>query len=822
MTRRMGYCRIISMLLLIISTKGIYALQSFTCENTLNKNGELGAFSKNQHVIKNKGRDLSTFYIETENSKKFFNKGSWYWSDESTGLKRINLIELSNKLKLKDPNFQIRYNHKSLQRLEVSPILKNSKNSFFPNITIELLNNNLFAHKSETLPKSLKAINSSNYYIEYSEKFLIPTRIIYVLNSAFINESLMCQKVADRKLNIPALRNYVDLTNSPKDWPKELDALKDSIAVLIIESILKKKNDISIIEKFSDYLNRDNLYEVLLDRSLNLENHSKSVLESIISSFNFSGAKEEKGNLAYVDQVSIDEVSLANMDIDHSKLADDKDSIKINKYINKKVLTQVELTKINETNQFFFYFKSMDFDKLIKVGPFNFKSIYWQKSKKNISSCTQRVKRHLSEYERKSFVFKRNNFSELQVDKILFERDNRRFPLEEFIITNNCRGAGNFEFEWPGIIKSNFHVPVSVVNSILDQTPYYTEERMSKFYDQGKLISNFGFNLKDFTVSLWSNFKEDEYSWKSIGSFSKATDNCSIEKIKNDYLDKEVNFKEVKFKYDLGRIEYDQFPSETRKKSGYNSFKTPIIYVKTPCNDKELKKLGPPKHFFPPKPHYLSNSLKYWEKKTCSIVPINFFYYEDLIKYQVHLSKFEVDGVYVGQNRKSSPVETTEYDQALLKNEKYRVKYDFSNVYSFTKANIAKSEKDDKLTINLTSKDFNLIIGNISISELRSKIQREKFQSTLRPWQTDNVKGVYKLVGIEPFDLSSYYKDSPIDKHSTFSLFYNSNGEVLNQHDTNIGIEQWFLRVQNGKLVLDLISHERITPVARIILDYKI
>lgn len=818
----MGYYCIFKVLYLLTLSQGIYALQSFTCENTLNKNGELGAFSRNQHIIKDKGRDLSTFYIESDKTKKFFKNGSWYWSDEENNLKRINLINLSKKFKLRFPNLQVRYNHKSLQRLEVSPIMKDMENSFFPKIRIELLNKNLFAHKNETLPKSLKAINSSNYYIEYSEKFLIPTRIIYKLNSAFINESLMCQKVADRKVKLSDLGKHVDLTDSPQSWPKELDALKDSIALLLIDSILKKRNDLSIIKKFSNYLNRENFYEVLLDKSLDLEFYSQDKIENIIKSLSLSVSEKEKGNLAYVDLVNKDEISLANMAIDHTKLADDKDSIKINKYINKKVLTQVELTKNKDANEFFFYFKSQDFEKLIKVGPFNFESIYWQKSLKNISSCTQRVKRHLSEYERKSFVFKRNNYSNLKLDKILFERANRRFPLEEFIITNNCRGAGNFEFEWPGIIKSNFHVPISVVNSILDQTPYYTEERMSKFYDKGEFISNFGFNILDFAVTTWSKFNEDEYSWKSIGSFSKASDNCSINDIKSDYLPKELDFKDVKFRYDMGRIEYDQFPSETRKKSGYNSFNTPIIYVKTPCNDQELKKLGPPKHFFPPKPYYLSNSQKYWEKKTCSIVPINFFYYEDLIKYQVHLSKFEVDGVYVGQNRKSSPVETTHYDQSLLKNDKNRVKYDFTKVYSFTDAKVSKDETNNKLTINLTSKKFNLLIGNISITDLRNKTQREKFQSTLRPWQTDNVRGVYKLIGIEPFDLSAHYKNSPIAKDSTFSLFYNSDGELLNQHDTNIGIEQWFLRVQNEKLVLDLISHERITPVARIILDYKI
>ena len=152
---------------------------------------------------------------------------------------------------------------------------------------------------------------------------------------------------------------------------------------------------------------------------------------------------------------------------------------------------------------------------------------------------------------------------------------------------------------------------------------------------------------------------------------------------------------------------------------------------------------------------------------------------------------------------------------SLLKNEKARVKYDFRSAYSFKKLEFAKS--GERLHIKLSGdRDTNLYIGNIDLRKLKEKSSKEVFTSKFRPWATDKVKGIYKLIGINTFELSSYYKDSPKSDVETFAIFHNDQGTILNHHLPSLGIEQWFLRMNGNELILDLISHERITPVARI------
>ena len=82
-----------------------------------------------------------------------------------------------------------------------------------------------------------------------------------------------------------------------------------------------------------------------------------------------------------------------------------------------------------------------------------------------------------------------------------------------------------------------------------------------------------------------------------------------------------------------------------------------------------------------------------------------------------------------------------------------------------------------------------------------------------------NVDGVSSLFGINPQPLVSNYADtfdpdvvdySPVP----FALMYDDRGKILNHHLPKYGIEQWYARKRGCKLVIDLISHERILPLA--------
>lgn len=814
-----GTALIIIYLALLSSSLAALEMEAHQCENSLSKNGNISTFATKQIIFKNAGSIISTYYIDASHTTTFFNNGSWNWDNQKGNKGFINLKNLSKHLQIKDPSILLRYNHKVLDHLEVSPIFKSIKNNHFPKAEIELANSDLYIHRNITLPKSLRVIMSSNYYLEHSEKYQIPTRIRYNLKSAFIQESLMCQRDLDIKFNHSLRNNSNNLTLKPQSWPSPLRPLKESIHQLLIERYLFDKTDITVFEKYKDYLVDIHLSKILKNIKRKFNNINKSRLNELVEKYN--GNNEAfKGTLNYVNSISRSEEVLTTTLIDNSDYADNKNAFIITDFLDTSIVEKVVLTK-DKKDFVSFYFTSKKYAKKIKIGPIDIKTLYRKKTNKPLSSCSEKIRTHLSEYERKSFIFRRSDKEHVDLDTIAYERRYRQYPLNEFVLTNNCRGTGNFEFEWPGIVKGHFHIPVKVINSIFDMTDFHTEDRMTKANYDNSLVSDFGFNIKDIAVTLWSKYKEKDYQWKSLGSFDKAAKSCNIKTIEEDLELSKSNFKEVTFKYDMGRIEYDQFPTETRKKAGYNSIKTPISYVKTPCNDEEnLQK--PPKHFYPPKPFFTTNSKKYWHKKTCSIVPINFFYYKDLLDYKVHLSKFEIDGVYVGSNWTSSPVDTSDHDQALLKNDKNRMPYDFKKVYTFKKVSVLKDDKSNTLSIKLGSDDLNFMIANLEISQLKSEKDNKTFVSDLRPWATDNVQGVKKLVGITPFDLGNVYTRNPASKKGTFSLFFNKNGEIQNQHSRDIGIEQWILRATNDGLILDLISHERIVPVARIIIDYKL
>jgi hypothetical protein len=804
---------------LIFFNSHVFGAEGYICENTITKNGMLDAFSKDQFIQKPVGQDINWIQIFNNSSESGLNKNTWYLINN--GKKRsVNLNKLSRYLKFSNPKLLLRYNHKNLRELEISPILLEQKNSIYPKAQIELINPNLPVHRTWRLPKNTRAITNADYYIEYSEKYFFPTRVINHIKSAFVQNTLSCKRVFDktRKSSFKKSRAK-DITLLPQSWPSSLNLLKESIHLELVNKFLNDQISKKDLNKYEAFLKTINLTRVLKNNYIqpSLITQTKlNELSSIIKS------KTSIGNLTYISKEQINEDAIiADIKIDNSKLSSEKNSFNVEDYINKKIIEGVYITHNRVSKKISFNFYSSKYEKIIKVGPLFMTDIYWKNSETRLSACSMNLMKHLSEYERKSFIFKRSQNETPNLSNILYEKENSKLPLDTFIITNNCRGPGNIEFEWPGIIKAYFHIPLRTMKKLVNLERAYVEDRMTKFYSGEKLFTVGQSSIKDYFVAMWSKYFEEEYQWKSLGSFEKVSTQCSSKILEKDLLPKMKSPTEHNITYDMGRIEYDQFPTETRRKSGYNNIKTPLVYVKTPCNDEEASK-APPKHFYPPKPYYTTNSLKYWQKKTCSIVPINFFHYKDLLDYEVHLSKFEVDGVYVGDNREDSPTETTDFDQVLLKNDKVRVPYNFERVYSFEKSSISKSQDGKFFNLSLKSKDLNFIIANISIDKLKRKSSSEKFSSEFRPWATDNVKGIYKLVGIRPFDLSNEFKGTTVTTDNLYSIFYDNQNKVLNHHDTDIGVEQWFLRYHDEEIILDLISHERITPVARIKISYKL
>lgn len=826
MSLNVGTAMLLLTLTLILSTNTRGEIH-FLCENTQVKNGIINSFDTNQLVSISTPGQFKEFLSQDRNSVYRYTNGIWSWNEGEESYS-INLKQLKRDLGLTKFSYKLRYlTEDNLSKLEFSPILisqdKTSKS--FPYISVETIDPRLPVHRTWRLPKSIRGITSANYYIEYNSKYSLLTRIIQSLNSAFLKNTISCKRVEE---NLPQKREIlspINLTNSPKRWPNSLTPLKESIQQILVDSFLSDKIGSKEIIKHKDFFIDIHLSKRLIHTSVKLEKIDKKKRNEKISKLKtilkrqLSEPHESRVQRLFSKSKRKGE-EVFTTPIDTSKYADTRDAFKPNKYLDMTILSKVTLNK--KDSNYYLYFSNDRDNAEIEVGPFKFEALYWKNFKSKLSQCTDTTMKHLNEYERKSFVFTRSNSLPINDELIMYEREYKKYPLNEIIITNNCRGPGNIEFEWPGIMKTYFQLPITVMNTIYrDMTKSKgsffdlgVESRVSAFYENLYDNLNYSPGIKNKVISLWSKYFEDDYRWYAVNDFDKATNNCSIKNIENDLIKESITFKELKFKYEMGRIEYDQFPVETRLKSGYNRIKTPRVYVKTPCNSTQAK-IKPPKHFYPPKPLYDMNSLEYWKKETCSIVPINFFHYKDLLDYQVHLSMFEVDGIYTGHNWESSLQETNEHDLALLKNDKVRLKFNFENAYSFKKLEIAKNK--DTLNIKLSGdKDFNLYLGNIDLNKLLSRSKKKVFKSRFRPWATDKVKGIYKLIGINTFDLSSYYSDEPSSDLETFAIFHNDDGKILNHHLPTIGIEQWFLRVRGNKLILDLISHERITPVARI------
>ncbi|PIK15664.1 hypothetical protein [Halobacteriovorax sp. JY17] len=799
----------------------------FLCENTQVKNGVINSFQKNQLISISSPGHFTEFISQDQSSLYNYKNGIWTWNE---GLQSysIDLKKLKSSLNLKNYSYKLRYlTEDNLTKLEFSPILISPKKAErnFPLISVETIDPRLPIHRTWRLPKNTKGITSANYYIEYNDKYSLLTRIIQSLNSAFLKNTISCKRAEEK---IPPVRKFekvIDLTNSPSKWSESLTPLKESIQQELIDSYLEGSISKNEITKHLNFFEGAHLSKRLIFTKIKLEKiSSKDRVEKINELKTILKGKLSSAKNSRVRRIFSKEkrqgLELLSIPIDTSKFADQRDAFKPNKYLDMSIISNVALNK-KDGNYFFYFFNNKD-NAEFEVGPFKFRDIYWKNFQNKLSSCTEKAMRHLNEYERKSFVFTRSESLPISDELILYERKFKQYPLNEIIITNNCRGPGNIEFEWPGIMKTYFQLPITVMNQIYkdmndgkgDFFELGVESRTSSFYADIYEDINYSPGIKNKVVSLWSKFFDKDYRWFAVNDFSKATADCSIRNIESDLIKNSLNYQEVPFTYEMGRIEYDQFPVETRMKSGYNKIKTPLVYVKTPCNDQEAK-VAPPKHFYPPKPHYDMNSLEYWKKKTCSFTPINFFHYQDLLDYEVHLSMFEVDGIYTGQNWETNLQQTNEHDLALLKNKKVRLKFDFKNAYSFKKLQVARD--GELLNIKLSGdRNINLSIGNIDLSKLKDRSNQEVFTSKFRPWATDKVKGIYKLIGINTFDLSSYYVDSPRSEIETFAIFHNDQGSLLNHHLPDIGIEQWFLRLNGDKLILDLISHERITPVARL------
>ncbi|EQC44715.1 hypothetical protein M900_0457 [Bacteriovorax sp. Seq25_V] len=789
-----------------------------------------------QYVYLSAPRQFKEFSISRSDTPRVFNKlaqSKWTISNGNEKI-MINLLALSKKIQRETSlnlsflvNFSI---SKNSSDFDVSPIakIKSEKSPSLPNSEVFFFDDSTPIYESLGLPKNAHFVKTGPYYIEYNYNFGMINRIARTIASAYLYDAVVC--TVDKELKIKLIedqKNVSDITFNFDKWPKSLNPLKQSIAQIYFDHFISNENftpnkDITTLFTQVDF------NSLVLTTKVNLSTINQDKKETILSYIHDMKISSDKtpGVTRFLNPNHIKGKSLFTLDLDKTKEANNRKAYSYNKYVDLELISKVSLNRIN--NDFYFYFQpKKTSDHFIEIGPIDFKKLYWREGFENFGTCTEKVMKHLNEYERKAFVFEQKNDAIIDSWADLVKLQTlKKYPLEQFILTNNCRGPGNFEYEWPGLIKGYFQIPSKIIADIIDElSPNFgfdqiaTEVRPTKFYQSrhgDNIVSPA--SIKDYVVSLWSKYKEEDYRWYRLGNFDKAKGSCKREDIVKDIGTKNTLTKNIDVVYEKGEINFQDYLGETRKKSSYIGEGEPLVYVRTPCSAEEAT-IAPPFGFRPPRNHITTPGKEYWEKKTCEWIPHRFRYYKELTAYPIALSKFEVDGLYSGKSHNTSKFELSSYDQKLLKDDKSRMSFDFSAAWSFKKAKLSQNES--YLTIELSSEDHknNLVIGNIPLSKLDAEANREEFKSYTRPWANDSFRGVYSLLGINPFPLSSYYGNIETDKSPIYSFFYDQDGEILNHHERDIGIEQWYVRKKGKKIIIDLLSHERITPVARIMLE---
>lgn len=556
-------------------------------------------------------------------------------------------------------------------------------------------------------------------------------------------------------------------------------------------------------------------------------------------------------------QVPEDKELIVKEQLDMSENAIKSKSFVRNKYYNMKHIKFISMFHESKDPQkkylVSFYFHGGPNEFAIKVSPVDLRKFFHKKINIETSKnqCSKLIQSHFEEYNRKSMVFfqdkerlsfeTNNEFSEMAI-RAKENANLKKNPSPVFVITNNCRGIGNFEYEWPGLIKGHFFIPPKFLDELmgdydqailgnsskeipLNHINSHTELKTTKFYSEQIDLSGWR-GFKNKIVQWFSAYKDPVYQWYDLGDFDQVSKNCPINSIEESIVKKDVNSKiiELPVRYVTGPIPYQEFTAETRMKSGAVYMQESLAYTKTPCSESDFKKTIP--NFQVPEGEGTLSKDDFWRQTKCAVIPHFFASYEDILNYPVHLSMFEVDGVYTGRSRNEYDPVITSFDKGLQKEEKKRVPYEFSKfIASYNKASIENN--NNYLTVKLLNKDKNIIIGNISIDKLLEEEKKPLFVTSFdgADLYESNVVGITALFGINPRPLassfnSSFDPDFLDEAPAPFALFYNDNGKVLNHHLPSIGVEQWYARKRGCNLVIDLISHERILPLARMELSY--
>ena len=348
-------------------------------------------------------------------------------------------------------------------------------------------------------------------------------------------------------------------------------------------------------------------------------------------------------------------------------------------------------------------------------------------------------------------------------------------------LVNNCREPGNYEItlvDWLGraLVHGSFAFGVNEYDEILRG-------------HSGLGIPEIGSGLR-IPNAVWRT--NISYYWQSLlpWNWFKRVPRASVDALSTLSSGAASGIRRQaagEAAVARGRIHFDQYELEVRRKAAFRSPIEPLSYVRVdpdkpmPAGFRSTDRSAP---------------SKYWssEEHAGKIVPHRYANFSDLWQYDVFLSGFEASGVYVGRS---------DLEHFDLERESGRWHFDYRYLESLTRYEFLEDE-NGLIEIHLLADSdvadpVNFVMGNFELAIGDS---------------------VEFLLGIAAQPLIADYNEDPYQEVPRYALAYAEGGTILDHHDTGIGVERVSIeRLSDDLYQVRLISHERIVPVWEGVLD---
>lgn len=344
-------------------------------------------------------------------------------------------------------------------------------------------------------------------------------------------------------------------------------------------------------------------------------------------------------------------------------------------------------------------------------------------------------------------------------------------------IVNNCREPGNYEIsleDWleRPILKGSFAFATDTYDRILEQYA-------------GLNIAAIGSGVR-VSGSVWPH--DLGHYWRSLlpWRWLKRIPPANIAAlISNGSAQRRAEAGRQGFsgRVDVsrGRIPFEDYEIEVRSKSAFQIYSEPLSYVGVEPSKPMPRGFQAPDRSAP---------AGYWAAPEHAglIVPHKFAYFEDLQRYDVYLSGFEVNGVYIGRT------DLQDYDK-LRKEGRWKFDYGYLSQLRLFEFH---ENADGVVWIEVLSESpsddaVNFLVGNLRLAVGES---------------------VEYPFGIGTQPLISDYNEDVFQDRPRYALAYGGDGTILDHHERRIGVERVYVeRTSRDAYKLRLIAHERILPV---------